>query len=367
MNQTVRPIKIHLPGKAGYSVQVTDNPQELLARTLVRLKPTRILIVSDRTVWRLYGRKLSLGLKRYDLNFSHVLTLAGEANKNAENINRIYQGLLKTGCDRDSVVVALGGGIVGDLAGFAAATFYRGIRYIQVPTTLLAQIDSSVGGKTGYDLPEGKNLIGAFHHPEAVIIDVSFLKTLPKRQLRAALGEAVKVGMVRSAKLCRLLDRKADRILALDERTLQEVVRSCIGIKAEIVSQDERESGLRRILNFGHTIGHAIEANAGYRGVYHGEAVAMGMITEAAVGKTLGITPPEVVLFLRNLLKKVGLSSKMPKNRLHHLAKSLNYDKKIIGTSFRLFLPHSVGDAREVIIDRRKLIRLVEAVIQDHH
>ena len=354
-----RPIRVS--ARAGdYLVHVRAD-LDPLPGILARAKPSRLAVVTDPTVARLHGAGLLRLLRGAGVRPAVIVLRPGERNKDAANVARAYDGLLRAGCDRDAVVVAFGGGIVGDLAGFAAATFYRGLRWVQAPTTLLAQVDASIGGKTGYNLPEGKNLIGAFHPPAAVLCDVTLLATLPTRQVRAALAEVIKAGMIADARLLDAVERGAAALRSREPETLARVVAASARIKAEIVSRDEREAGARRALNFGHTVGHAHEASVGYGRILHGEAVALGMLAEVRIGAALGLTAPEVLPRLRALLRAVGLADNLDKIRLHTLADRIHYDKKKSGDDIRLALPETIGTAKEIKVSRERLARLLRS------
>jgi len=231
----------------------------------------------------------------------------GEESKSLEQTVGLCRALVRARLDRGSALIALGGGVIGDLTGFVAATLYRGVPFINLPTTLLAQVDSSVGGKTGVNLPEGKNLVGAFHQPSLVVADVLTLRTLPEREFRSGLAEVVKHGMIADPTLFENLESLADRILAREPATLQDIVARSCAIKAKVVETDERESGLRAMLNFGHTVGHAIEAALGYGKVTHGEAVAQGMLVAAALSVRRGLCPEKDLARLQALLNRFGL------------------------------------------------------------
>ncbi len=269
-----------------------------------------VFAVTDRNVAAIYGEDIARWLG--DARHAVLAIEPGEERKTWETVREIYAFLAKgsgrsgKGADRDSIVVAFGGGVVGDLAGFAAATFSRGIRYVQIPTTLLAQVDSSVGGKTGFNLPEGKNLVGAFHQPRAVFIDRSFLLTLDDRNLRAGMAEAVKCALAGDASLWTLLLGHGARWKAMTDRDWGSVVRRSVAFKASVVEKDEKEASTRRILNLGHTVGHALERAAGYGRFLHGEAVAMGLAWEAVFSARLGVTPPELADRICGLLGEMG-------------------------------------------------------------
>lgn len=272
----------------------------------------RAVVVSNTTVGPLYSEKLlaSLGMR-----YSEVLEVRlpdGEQYKNWQTLNQIFDFLLEKGCDRKTVLFALGGGVVGDMTGFAAACYMRGVPFVQVPTTLLAQVDSSVGGKTGINHPMGKNMIGAFYQPQLVVCDLSTLDTLPQRELSAGLAEVIKYGPIADMAFMEWLEGAMDALLARDKTALAHAVRRCCEIKAWVVAQDEREAGLRAILNFGHTFGHAIEAGMGYGVWLHGEGVGAGMVMAAELSRRLGLVDEAFVARLTLLIHRAGLPTKGP-------------------------------------------------------
>ena len=270
-------------------------------------KASSVLIVSNTTVAPLYAAQLQATLgKRY----AKVFTLAlpdGEAHKTWQTLNLIFDALLQNGCDRKTLLVALGGGVVGDMTGYAAASFMRGVPFVQVPTTLLSQVDSSVGGKTGINHPLGKNMIGAFYQPLLVLCDLDSLKTLPERELSAGLAEVIKYGPIADLQFMDWLELNMDRLLARDVDALAHAVKRSCEIKAWVVAQDEREAGLRAILNFGHTFGHAIEAGLGYGEWLHGEAVGCGMVMATELSCRLGLVDAAYVQRVTTLIEKAGL------------------------------------------------------------
>jgi len=265
------------------------------------------LIVSNVTVAPLYAQRLQASLLGHYKSV-HLVTLPdGEEYKNWQTLNLIFDALLTKACDRKTVLFALGGGVVGDMTGFAAASYMRGVPFVQVPTTLLAQVDSSVGGKTGINHPLGKNMIGAFYQPLQVVCDLDTLKTLPARELSAGLAEVIKYGPIADLAFLDWIEASLDRLLARDVESLAYAVKRSCEIKAWVVGQDERESGLRAILNFGHTFGHAIEAGMGYGNWLHGEAVGCGMVMAAQLSCELGLVDPAFVKRLRTLVQRAGL------------------------------------------------------------
>jgi len=279
----------------------------------------------------------------------------GEDSKSMHQVDCLYRELVRSRLDRGSALCALGGGVVGDLAGFVAATLYRGIPFINLPTTLLAQVDSSVGGKTGVNLPEGKNLVGAFHQPMLVVTDVLTLRTLPERDYRSGLAEVVKHAMIADPELFRLLEMEADRILTREPALLQTIVAKNCTIKAKVVETDEREGGLRAALNFGHTVGHAVESALGYGAMTHGEAVALGMLVAAALSVGRGLCPEKDAHRLQGLLKRFGLLGQ-PLPSLESLEKYMLSDKKTRDGVFQFVLTQGVGSVTFApIFDREEL------------
>jgi 3-dehydroquinate synthase len=270
-------------------------------------KASSVLIVSNTTVAPLYAAQVQATLSA---RYAKVLVLAlpdGEAHKNWQTLNLIFDALLQNGCDRKTLLVALGGGVVGDMTGYAAASFMRGVPFVQVPTTLLSQVDSSVGGKTGINHPLGKNMIGAFYQPLLVLCDLDTLKTLPERELSAGLAEVIKYGPIADLQFMDWLEQNMDRLLARDVDALAHAVKRSCEIKAWVVAQDEREGGLRAILNFGHTFGHAIEAGMGYGAWLHGEAVGCGMVMAAKLSERMGLVDTAFVTRLQALIIRAGL------------------------------------------------------------
>ena len=265
------------------------------------------LIVSNTTVAPLYADRLQSALRGKYVNVRRVILPDGEEFKTWQTLNLIFDALLQNGCDRKTVLFALGGGVVGDMTGFAAASYMRGVPFVQIPTTLLAQVDSSVGGKTGINHPLGKNMIGAFYQPLKVVCDLDTLMTLPQREISAGLAEVIKYGPIADLALFSWLESNMDALLARDPAAMAHAVKRCCEIKARVVAQDEREAGLRAILNFGHTFGHAIEAGLGYGQWLHGEAVGCGMVMAAQLSERLGLVDAVLVARLRALIQKAGL------------------------------------------------------------
>jgi 3-dehydroquinate synthase len=311
---TAAALHVRTPGTPAGSYDVVVEPRSLasLAERLAEHCPAhRYALITDSHVEPLYGRATAEALRAAGLEAELLTFAAGEANKTRETWAELSDQMLAAGFGRDAAVVALGGGVVGDVAGFVAATYMRGVPVVQVPTTLLAMVDASVGGKTGVDTPAGKNLVGAFHPPRLVVIDPEVLGTLPAAELRAGLAEAVKHGAIADAAHLDWIEAHAERLLAADVEVLAELIDHSVRIKADFVARDERESGPRKMLNFGHTIGHAVEAATGY-GVLHGEAIAIGMLAEARLGERLGITEPGTADRLKSLLGRLGLPTELP-------------------------------------------------------
>jgi 3-dehydroquinate synthase len=282
-----------------------------------------------------------------------VILPPGERTKSLRTVSRILDELVRRKFERQSTLLALGGGVVGDLAGFAAAIYLRGIPFVQIPTSLVAQVDSSVGGKTGVDHQLGKNLIGAFHQPRSVLIDTATLRTLPAREWIAGLAEVIKYGVIDDATFFDFLDRNIERIVHYDEEAVSRVITRSCEIKAQVVAQDERESGRRRILNFGHTIGHALEAASGYRGLVHGEAVAIGMVQEADLARYLGLCGMDVVERIRHIVQAAGLPHALPRISFVKLWSAMQSDKKVLHGTVYCVLPKRIGDVAIVPLDRQ--------------
>lgn len=303
----------------------------------------KYFIITDSNVKELLGIDLlnlmiQEGLKAELLDFP-----AGEESKNMDTVVSLARNMVARGADRTSAVIALGGGVVGDVAAFLASIYMRGISFVQIPTTLLAQVDSSVGGKTGVDLPEGKNLLGTFAQPKRVYADIGVLATLPLKELRNGIAEVVKYGVIRSPELFQLLEKQGQEIVNLEPEIVSHVVAQSCAIKADVVAKDELEGGLRRILNFGHTIGHAIEAAANYQ-IAHGEAVSMGMVAAALLSAKKGIAPMDVVGRIKNVLEQLGLPVTIPNTfDAQELVELTKHDKKSVDGKVNFVLCNAIG------------------------
>jgi len=304
----------------------------------------QLLIVSDAHVAPLYAARVAAACA--ERTCETLVLPAGEEHKTLAACARIFDALAALRASRDACIVALGGGVIGDLAGFAAACWMRGIAFVQVPTTLLAMVDSSVGGKTAVDLPQGKNLVGAFHQPRAVIVDTDTLATLPERELRAGLAEVIKYGALGDAAFFSWLEQNSAALLARDAAALREAIAHCCRQKAAIVARDETEQGERALLNFGHTFGHALEVVAGFGALLHGEAVAIGMCLAARLSAQLGRAPPADAERLRSLLARCGLPTAPPPDiDTEALLAAMKLDKKNVSGHLRLILWRGMGQA----------------------
>ena len=323
----------------------------------------KALLVTDTNVLNLFAEKLKQELSDQNWTVELIAVPAGESSKSLAMANQIYDQLVEMQADRQTVVMAVGGGVVGDLAGFAAATYNRGLPFVQVPTTLLADVDSSVGGKVGINHAKGKNLIGAFHQPLGVFIDTSSFNTLPDRDYRSGLAEVVKYGVILDANLFETLENNIEAINSRDPEILIELVKRSCQLKAEVVEQDEYErSGLRAILNYGHTFAHAYEALCGYGELMHGEAVSIGMIDASRLAEKLGMIGEEVTTRQINLLSKLGLPTDLPQpvNFTHDdIISRMKIDKKTVAGQLRFVLPRKLGQVEVVKGVDEQLVREV--------
>ena len=333
-------------GSRSYAIKVGGGMLSHLGAECAQLKlGHRCAVITDSNVGKRFAKAALKSLSASGFEPVLITIPAGEKSKRIAMVERCYDQLAAHRLERKSFIVALGGGVVGDLAGFVAATYLRGIPFVQAPTTLLAQVDSSVGGKTGVNLKSGKNLVGAFYQPRLVLCDLDTLKTLPKREYISGLAEVVKYGVIYDAVLFAQLERNLAKLLRRDRPTLRDVVARCCQIKAEVVGQDETESGLRAILNFGHTIGHAIENSSGYGKFLHGEAVSIGQVAAARLSqKVLGL-PSGDILRIENLLHRSGLPVKIKLNSAQRkkLFAAMKLDKKVSGGEVRFVLAEKIG------------------------
>lgn len=320
------------------------------------------VIVSNPTVYALHGPALAQAIAPHHRHVSHVLLPDGEVHKDWDSLNQIFDHLLGLACDRKTVLYALGGGVVGDMTGFAAACYMRGVPFVQVPTTLLAQVDSSVGGKTAINHPLGKNMIGAFYQPQRVLIDLDTLSTLPDRELKAGLAEVIKYGPIADMDFFEWLESSMPALLARDPAALAHAVKRSCEIKAQVVGVDEREGGLRAILNFGHTFGHAIEAGLGYGAWLHGEAVACGMVLASHLSAELGLVTRDWAQRITRLIERAGLPTVAPSLPMAQWFELMAVDKKASDGDIRYVLLEAPGRA----VMRGAPAALVQAVIQRH-
>jgi 3-dehydroquinate synthase len=310
----MRTVKVNLDRKwsSSYEIRIGRN---ILDRTTLLIAKNhqagRYVVITDDCVGRLYGKKFITSLKDIGLNASLIEFPAGEASKNINTAMEIVGKLIELEADRQTCLIALGGGVVGDVTGFVASVFMRSVPYIQVPTTLVAQVDSSVGGKTGVDLPSGKNLVGTFYQPAAVFASLNFLETLPEKEFNNGLAEMIKYGIIDDEKLFRKLEDSVDGLKSRDSKLLLDVVERCCQIKKAVVEIDEMEGGLRRILNFGHTLGHAVESLSRYS-ITHGEGVAMGMVAAARISEKMGYLKRSEAGRIETLIHRAGLPVKIP-------------------------------------------------------
>jgi 3-dehydroquinate synthase len=336
-------------GERGYPIHVGHGSLAALGAAVKRhTGASRAFLLSVPPVARRWARSAERSLADAGLRVHRLLIPDGERSKNLRQAEKLYDALLAAGADRGAVLVALGGGVVGDLTGFVAATLLRGVDFVQVPTSLLAMVDSSVGGKTGVNVKRGKNLVGAFHQPRLVWIDAAVLGTLPRRELLAGLAEGIKHAAIRDAELFASIEADLERLLALEPAVLLPFLARNCALKAGVVSRDEREAGERMLLNFGHTLGHAIEALQGYRGVLHGEAVAMGMAFAARRSEELGLAEPGTAARLIHLLARAGLPTEAPSFPRRAYLGALAADKKRKDERIRFVALRSIGRAETV-------------------
>ncbi len=332
-------------GERAYPIQIGERLLSDPGLILPHLEQPRAAIVTNTTVAALYLQPLNEALRALRVETISIVLADGERYKDWATLNQIYDALIEGRCDRKTTLIALGGGVIGYLAGFAAATYMRGIPFIQVPTTLLAQVDSSVGGKTGINHPSGKNMIGAFYQPRLVLADTAVLKSLPQRELSAGLAEVIKHGLVRDEEFVAWLEQNVEKLLACDQQALAHAVRRCCEIKAATVAEDERETGVRALLNFGHTFGHAIESGLGYGKWLHGEAVAAGMVMAADLSRRMGYIGQADVDRVIALLERARLPVAQPGIAPARLQASMAVDKKTEGGRLRFILLDRIGAA----------------------
>ena len=342
----MRTVSVQL-GNRSYAIKIAPGLIDQLGRECARLKlGARCAIITDTNVGRRFAKAAFNSLATAGFSPSLIIVPAGETAKSLKTVQTCYDLLAAHRLERKSFIIALGGGVVGDLAGFVAATYLRGLAFVQVPTTLLAQVDSSVGGKVGVNLMAGKNLVGAFYQPRLVLCDLDTLRTLPEREFHAGLAEVIKYGIIYDARLFAQLERDLPKLLWREPKTLAAVIARCCEIKAEVVGQDETENGLRAILNFGHTIGHAIENISGYGKFLHGEAISIGQVATAKLSAGLTGLSEDEVGRIRDLFKRAGLpvGIKLSTPRRRKLFAAMRLDKKVSGGEIKFVLARKIGN-----------------------
>ncbi len=350
-------------GDRSYPIYIGQNLLSNATLLQSHIVGSEVLVVSNETVAPLYLERVLQSLD--GKNIKKVILPDGECYKNLEVLNRIFDALLESRFGRKVTLVALGGGVVGDMTGFAAACYQRGVAFIQIPTTLLSQVDSSVGGKTGVNHPMGKNMIGAFHQPQCVIADTDTLNTLDERQLSSGLAEVIKYGLINDKPLFSWLEKNIEKLLACDHQALAYAIERSCQDKAKIVAADEREGGVRALLNLGHTFGHAIETGMGYGAWLHGEAVAVGMLMAADLSMRMGWVTADDVHQIDNLLDRAGLPTRAPLEMTkQHFLSLMSVDKKVEDGHLRLVLMRGLGDST---ISSDFSYELLEETLDAHH
>ena len=355
----MKKIRVNL-GKDSYEIHVGSGLFLSLGQELKRMGfGGKLVIITNPVIHNLHGKALAQNLQNDGFKATVLEVPEGEEQKSLETAVKLYSDLSAFYVERTTPILALGGGVIGDLAGFVAATYLRGLPLLQIPTTLLAQVDSSIGGKVGLDYGQLKNKIGAFYQPKLVLADIGMLKTLTPKDLSDGLAEAIKYGVIWDRGFFDFIGQNLDKIKKRDEATLEEVVFRSAGVKAIVVAKDERDFNLRHILNFGHTIGHGIETASNFK-LSHGEAVAIGMLAEARLSNMMGILGENEVLNLKNLLEEAGLPTKMPDLELRRVVEAIRHDKKIAAGKTKFILPKSIG---EVFISQDVTPSIIERVL----
>jgi len=338
-------LKVDL-GARSYPIFIAADAYAKLGEVLKLYKiGGRFVVITDAVVDRYYAETVLASFEAAQLRVDKITVADGEHHKNLQTLEGILGEMLHLGCDRQTVVVALGGGVIGDLAGFAAATFMRGVAFVQTPTTLLAQVDASIGGKVGVNHALGKNMIGAFHQPRLVWIDTTSLRTLPPREIVCGLAEIVKHALIRDRQYFEFLEAHLPALLQLEEAALVKTIRRSCEIKAEIVARDEQEAGERALLNFGHSVGHALEAATQYQQLRHGEAVLLGMLAEAYIAREAGLLATATFTRIENFLKKIPLNVSLDSINITLVEQCMAFDKKVQQGKLRLALLREIGEA----------------------
>lgn len=354
-------VRVDLTGR-GYDILIQEGLIDRAGEYLLTLtNGPEAIVVTNAVVRRLYGSRLLRGLKAAGFRPTVLCLPDGERTKSLKWVSAILDELVRHRYERKTVLLALGGGVIGDLAGFAASVYLRGIPFMQVPTTLVAQVDSSIGGKTGVNHPLGKNLIGSFYQPKLVLSDPGVLRTLPAREYRAGLAEVIKYGVIADAVFFEFLEGNMSRILDLDPAVVQRIIRTSSAVKATVVSEDEREGDRRRILNFGHTLGHALETVTKYRRYTHGEAVAIGMVVAARLAAHLGLADTHVAGRIRDLVCMTGLPDRLPVYPAAALLRAMRQDKKVRDRRIHFVLPDRIGHVSVQPVDEPHIRRILAA------
>ena len=366
MPQVPQIIRVNLAERS-YDIEIASgNLQRLGAFAAERGRTTHAVVITDENVQEPYAMRATESLVRAGIDVELIAVPPGETSKSIAAAADLWREMLDLGADRRTIVVAVGGGVVGDLAGFVAATFARGLRFIQAPTSLLAQVDSSVGGKVGINLPAAKNMVGAFYQPAGVLIDTATLATLPANEYRSGLAEVVKYGAILDAEFFAYLESHAAEIIARREDVLARVVARCCRLKADVVEHDEREeTGLRAVLNYGHTFGHAFESLAGYGKLMHGEGVAIGMCCAARLAQRLGRVDAEFVARQQKLIESFGLPTAVPNIDREKILAAMQHDKKVAHGKLKFVLPDRLGHVESVgEIDPKEVSAALDVPIQ---
>jgi 3-dehydroquinate synthase len=348
-------------GERSYPIHIGSGLLEQADLYKKHIKGTFTAVVTNETVAPLYADKVVKTLESIGQKVKLIVLPDGEAFKTWEVLQKIFDGLLENSADRKTTLLALGGGVIGDMTGFAAACYMRGIKFIQVPTTLLSQVDSSVGGKTGINHPLGKNMVGAFHQPQAVIADLDTLKTLPAEELAAGLAEVIKHGAIADSEFLSWIEENQDTLNKCDPAAMEYAVRRSCEIKSQVVAQDEKEGGIRAILNFGHTFGHAIEAGMGYGAWLHGQAVGCGMVMAADLSVRVGLLSEAEASRLKKIIEALHLPTQPPKLGVDRFMELMSVDKKAEGGEVRYILLNGLGQAKIQTVDDDLVIQTLIA------
>ncbi len=363
VNSSSQPDRVRVDlADRGYEIVIREGLLGLVGEFLLPLtKGPDAVVVTNDTVKRLYGSRILRGLKAAGFKPTVLSLPDGERTKSLKWVSAILDELVRCRYERKTLLLALGGGVIGDVAGFAASIYLRGIPFVQVPTTLVAQVDSSIGGKTGVNHPLGKNLIGSFYQPKLVLSDPGVLRTLPAREYRAGLAEVIKYGVIADAEFFDFLERDMRRVLDLEPTAVHHIIRTSSVIKAAVVSEDEREGDRRRILNFGHTVGHALETVTGYRRYKHGEAVAIGMVAAARLAGDLGLADSSVATRIRDVVEAAGLPAQLPPYPASALIRAMRQDKKVQDKRIHFVLPDRISHVVVHPVDEPHIRRTLAA------